>query len=102
MTDNAAAHEGLELIRPRRTRRRVTVGSASRHIVLLAFSALTLFPIYFMIVSALKTNDDFASNQTGPPSHVVLSTFRTSVAGGDMYRWLLNSVFITVASVALS
>jgi ABC-type glycerol-3-phosphate transport system permease component len=32
----------------------------------------------------------------------VVSTFRASVAGGDMYRWLLNSLLITVASVALS
>jgi ABC-type glycerol-3-phosphate transport system permease component len=83
-------------------RRRVSAGGIARHAVLIAFSALALFPIYFMVVNALKTNDDFAGNQTGLPHHVVLSTFRASVAGGDMFRWLLNSLFITVASVALS
>jgi len=83
-------------------RYRVSAGSVARHAVLIAFSALALFPIYFMVVNALKTNDDFADNQTGLPHHVVFSTFRTSVAGGDMFRWLLNSLFITVASVALS
>jgi raffinose/stachyose/melibiose transport system permease protein len=81
---------------------RVPTGSIARHAVLLAFSAVALFPIYFMVVNALKTNDEFASNQTGVPHHPVLSTFHTSVAGGDMYRWLLNSLFITAASVALS
>jgi ABC-type glycerol-3-phosphate transport system permease component len=83
-------------------RRRVSLGSVARHTVLMAFSALALFPIYFMVVNALKTNDDFAGNQTGLPHHVVLSTFRSSVAGGDMFRWLLNSLFITVTSVAIS
>jgi ABC-type glycerol-3-phosphate transport system permease component len=83
-------------------RRRVSLGSVARHAVLMAFSGLALFPIYFMVVNALKTNDDFAGNQTGLPHHVVLSTFRSSVAGGDMFRWLLNSLFITVASVAIS
>jgi ABC-type glycerol-3-phosphate transport system permease component len=83
-------------------RHRVSAGGVARHAVLIAFSALALFPIYFMVVSALKTNDDFAGNQTGLPHHVVFRTFRASVAGGDMFRWLLNSLFITVASVALS
>jgi ABC-type glycerol-3-phosphate transport system permease component len=83
-------------------RGRVSLGSVARHAVLMAFSGLALFPIYFMVVNALKTNDDFAGNQTGLPHHVVLSTFRSSVAGGDMFRWLLNSLFITVASVAIS
>jgi raffinose/stachyose/melibiose transport system permease protein len=83
-------------------RRRPSAGAVARHAVLIAFSALALFPIYFMVVNALKTNDDFAGNQTGLPHHVVLSTFRASLSGGDMFRWLLNSLFITVASVALS
>lgn len=96
------APEAVAVARSRRKRRRVTAGSVSRHAVLLLFSALALFPIYFMIVSALKTNDDFAANQTGPPKHVVLSTFRSAVSGGDMFHWLLNSLFITVASVTLS
>ena len=82
--------------------RRPSLGAVARHVVLIAFSGLALFPIYFMVVSALKTNGDFAGNQTGLPRHPVVSTFRASVAGGDMYHWLLNSLFITVASVALS
>jgi len=70
--------------------------------VLLAFSALALFPIYFMVVNALKTSGDYADNAIGPPRRLVLSTLHDALAGGDLYRWLLNSLLITAASVAIS
>jgi ABC-type glycerol-3-phosphate transport system permease component len=98
----AATTPGAAIVRARPRRRRIKVGSVARHAVLIAFSALALFPIYFMVVNALKSNQDFAGDPTGPPPHVVLSTFRSAVAGGDMYRWLLNSLLITVASVGIS
>jgi ABC-type glycerol-3-phosphate transport system permease component len=83
-----------------RARRRV--GSAARHAMLLPFVALALFPIYFMVVNALKTSDEYAGNPLGPPHHLVVSTLREALAGGDLYRWLLNSLLITAASVLIS
>jgi raffinose/stachyose/melibiose transport system permease protein len=88
------------LRRPRR--RRVTAGSVARQVVLLGFTALALFPIYFMLTSAFKTNTEFAGNQLGIPHHVVLSTLRSALAGGDIYRWLGNSVLVTAAAVLIS
>jgi ABC-type glycerol-3-phosphate transport system permease component len=70
--------------------------------VLLAFSALALFPIYFMVVNALKTSGEYAGNALGPPHHLVASTLREALAGGDLYRWLLNSLLITAVSVVIS
>jgi ABC-type glycerol-3-phosphate transport system permease component len=77
-------------------------GRATRHVVLLAFVALALVPIYFMVVNALKTSDEYAGNQLAPPHHLVLSTLHSSLAGGDLYRWMLNSVLITGVSVLVS
>jgi raffinose/stachyose/melibiose transport system permease protein len=82
--------------------RRVTAGSVARQSVLLAFTALALFPIYFMVASAFKTNDEFAGNQLGIPHHFVLSTLRAALAGGDIYRWLGNSVLVTASAVLIS
>jgi raffinose/stachyose/melibiose transport system permease protein len=73
-----------------------------RHAVLLAFMAVALTPIYFMVVNALKTNDEYAGNQLAPPHHLVLSTLHDSLAGGDLYRWMLNSLLITGVSVLVS
>jgi ABC-type glycerol-3-phosphate transport system permease component len=82
------------------------IGRVSRSLcrqgVLLVFTSLSLLPIYFMIVSSLKTNAEFSINQFGLPRHPVLSTLAHALAGGDLYRWLCNSFLITAASVALS
>jgi raffinose/stachyose/melibiose transport system permease protein len=88
--------------RARKARRWNLVGSLSRHAVLLVFTALALFPLYFMIVSALKTNQDFAGNQLGPPGHATLGTFNSALAGGDIFRWLFNSFIFTSSSVVIS
>jgi raffinose/stachyose/melibiose transport system permease protein len=83
-------------------RRRWRIGPASRHLVLLAFTALALLPLYFMIASAFKTAEEYGANRLGLPLRPVLSTLGEALAGGDLYRWLLNSFFITAASVLVS
>jgi ABC-type glycerol-3-phosphate transport system permease component len=80
----------------------MSAGAVVRHVVLLSFTALALFPIYFMLSSALKTNDEFAGNAVGLPHHLVLSTLRAALAGGDIYRWLANSLLVSAASVIIS
>jgi raffinose/stachyose/melibiose transport system permease protein len=70
--------------------------------VLLVFVALALVPIYFMIVNAFKTNAEYAGNQLAPPHDVVFSTLHDSLAGGELFRWMLNSLLITAASVLIS
>jgi raffinose/stachyose/melibiose transport system permease protein len=85
-----------------RVRRRLKSGPATRHVVLIAFTALAMFPIYFMVVNSLKTQSEYVGNVLGPPHHPVASTLRAALAGGDLYRWLLNSLLITGASVLIS
>ncbi|HSY85639.1 MAG TPA: carbohydrate ABC transporter permease [Verrucomicrobiae bacterium] len=82
--------------------RRRRIGSASRHLLLLAFTLLSLLPIYFMVVSALKTKSEFTGNQMGLPLQPSLASLTEALAGGDLYRWLLNSFLITTASVLVS
>lgn len=94
----------VDVVVGRRRQRRLppSSGRVTRHAVLLAFIAVALIPIYFMIVNALKTNDEYAGNQLAPPHHPVFSTLHDSLAGGDLYGWMLNSVAITAISVLVS
>lgn len=78
------------------------LASLVRHAILLVFAAIALLPLYFMLVSALKTNEEFLDNQFGIPEHPVTSTLMNSVVGGDLYLWILNSLIVTVVSVVLS
>jgi ABC-type glycerol-3-phosphate transport system permease component len=85
---------------PRRSRR--ILGAISRHAMLLGFSALALLPIYFMLVNAFKTRQEYLGNRIAPPQHPVMSSLADAMAGGDLYSWLLNSFLVTALSVGIS
>jgi raffinose/stachyose/melibiose transport system permease protein len=55
-----------------------------------------------MVASALKTKAEFIGNPLGVPLQPALSSLSDALAGGDLYRWLFNSFFITAASVMVS
>jgi ABC-type glycerol-3-phosphate transport system permease component len=76
--------------------------SVLRHGTLLFFAAIALLPLYFMLTSALKTREEFLDNQFGLPRHPVAATLLQSIAGGELYLWIFNSLVVTVLSVALS
>jgi ABC-type glycerol-3-phosphate transport system permease component len=85
-----------------RLRLRLKPAGLARHVVLLAFVGLALVPIYFMVVNALKTDNEYVSNQLGPPHDLVGSTLSDALAGGELGRWMLNSLLITGVSVLVS
>ena len=87
--------------RDRLGRRRI-LGSTVRHGLLVGFSMLALLPIYFMLVNAFKTRQEYLGNRLALPQHPVLTSLSDAMAGGDLYLWLLNSFLVTAASVCLS
>lgn len=87
---------------PRRRVGQRVVGAFSRHLVLIAFSALALLPVYFMTVNAFKARAEYTTNKLGLPLHPTLKTLGAALAGGELYWWLLNSLVVTLLSVALS
>ena len=77
-------------------------GTALTQIILWGSSALSLFPIYFMINASLKTRPGFLANPVGlawPPG---LSSYTLAFSHGPLFNWFLNSSFVTVMTVALS
>jgi ABC-type glycerol-3-phosphate transport system permease component len=97
MSDAAAGTRRPEGRAPRRI-----LGRTSRHAVMLAFSALALLPVYFMTVNAFKIRAEYSSNKIGLPLQPTLKTMGAALADGELYWWFLNSLFITMASVAIS
>jgi ABC-type glycerol-3-phosphate transport system permease component len=87
---------------PPTSRLHAAAATLIRHATLLSFAAIALVPLYFMISSALKTNEEFLGNSFGPPAHPVTSALVSSLAGGELYLWVLNSLIMTLASVVLS
>ncbi len=63
---------------------------------------LTIFPLYFMAITSLKTRAEYLTNQFLPPSDPTLENFREAFRDGELLRWIGNSVLITVASVTIA
>jgi multiple sugar transport system permease protein/N,N'-diacetylchitobiose transport system permease protein len=68
----------------------------------LAFAAVMAFPIYWMILTTFKTNDDLLHlNPTFWPSHFSFASYRTIIDDSSFLPALQNTVLITVGSVLL-
>lgn len=78
------------------------VAGALQQGTLIVFACVALVPLYFMTTNAFKTRDEFITNQFGLPREPVLSTLVQSFSGSDLYRWVFNSLAVTIGSVMLS
>jgi ABC-type glycerol-3-phosphate transport system permease component len=81
-------------------RRRLT--NLPQHVVLLVAAALALGPVLFMLMTALKTENQYLDDTLGPPWPLSFSNFRAALHGGDFFVWLKNSAFMTFGSVIVS
>lgn len=63
---------------------------------------LTLYPLYFILITAFKTRDEYLDNKFLPPSDPTFENFRAAFRDGDLLRWIANSAGITIASVAVA
>ena len=78
------------------------MGSSIRQFVVILATLLSLFPIYFMIVSAFKTKDEYIANKWGLPTAPILDNFATAFSGEKFFIRFANSSILTVGSVAIS
>ncbi|WP_210505971.1 carbohydrate ABC transporter permease [Naasia sp. SYSU D00057] len=81
----------------RRTRRRT---STLALICLIALAILVLIPIYYLIVTTLKSTTEAASNPMGLPSTLDLSVYVDAFNRMEYPRAFLNTFLITLGSVA--
>jgi raffinose/stachyose/melibiose transport system permease protein len=74
----------------------------SAQALMVAVSVLTIYPLYFVVVTAFKTQSEYATNRMLPPAHPTLHNFGDAFRDGELLRWIANSVIVTVGAVALS
>ncbi len=70
-----------------------------RQIVMGFLVILSLFPVFFMINTALKSKEDYILNRFGFPQAIEWSNFREVFLGKSFSTWFMNSVILTVVSV---
>jgi ABC-type glycerol-3-phosphate transport system permease component len=78
------------------------VGVVARHAFLLIVCLAALYPLWFIVTTALKTNAAYQVDPTGFPTHPSFSSLRSIVADQPVPRWMWNSFLVTISSVAVS
>lgn len=77
-------------------------GNAVKQMILILACGLALVPTIFMVLTALKSQDDFAANKIGLPQTLVLDHFRAVLFDSPFLMWMLNSALLVAGAVALS
>jgi raffinose/stachyose/melibiose transport system permease protein len=78
------------------------VGLLARHAFLVIICLSALYPLWFIVSTALKTNAAYQLDPTGFPTHPTLGALRSIVADQPLPRWMLNSFLVTISAVAVS
>ena len=78
------------------------VGVVARHAFLLIVCLAALYPLWFIVTTALKTNASYQLDPTGFPTHPSFGALRSIVADQPVPRWMWNSFLVTISSVAVS
>jgi ABC-type glycerol-3-phosphate transport system permease component len=77
-------------------------GAVLRQAIVILATLLSLFPVYFMTVSAFKTKADYLADKWGLPHAVFFDNFVTAVAGEKFFIRFFNSTVLTVGAVGIS
>lgn len=80
----------------------MNAGNILRHIVLLFASFLALVPTLYMIVTALKSDEEYAIDKLGLPDQLVIENFRAVLVDSPFLFWMLNSAILVAGAVLLS
>jgi len=78
------------------------VRNTLRHVLLVALAIISLYPVWFMLSTALKTGKSYVLNPTGLPLHPTLVNFSAVFHQWPILTWTKNSLIATGVSVVLS
>ena len=86
----------------RTTARHGIVRVLSQHAFLIIICLAALYPLWFIVSTALRSNAAYQLDPTGFPSHPTFGSLRNMLFDQPLPRWMWNSLLVTVSSVALS
>ena len=84
-----------------RHRLRRRINAAWITVLLAAFGFVALYPVYFVIVSSLKTRREYVSNMFGLPQQFSLANYAEVFDRFNLWRALFNSILTTAGGVVL-
>ena len=70
-------------------------------VLLVLFGFVALYPVYFVIVSSLKTRREYVSNLFGLPHQLAFANYAEVFDRFNLWRALFNSVVVTAGAVLI-
>ena len=78
------------------------VRRTSYYLVMCAFAVITIFPIYFALISSVKTNAEVFLTPFTPTMHPVFENFPRAIEIGNIGRSFVNTIWVTLAAVGVT
>lgn len=72
------------------------------YFVLISASVVVVLPLLWLLSSSLKTQADLSVNLWGPPRTFHFENYVKAWKGSNLERYMLNSVFVTLLSIAVT
>ncbi len=82
--------------------RRVKPDLVLKHGILVLATLVALVPSIFMIMTSLKSQEEYTFNKVGLPQDVVLDHFHNVLFVSGFIGWMGNSIMLAAGAVALS
>lgn len=73
-----------------------------RHGILFLASLVALVPTVFMIVTSLKSQEEYLYDKIGLPDTLVLDNFKSALIDNPFLMWMTNSAVLVVGAVGTS
>jgi ABC-type glycerol-3-phosphate transport system permease component len=71
------------------------------HIILIIASIISIYPIFWIITTSLKTKKQYLVSKIALPWPIHLSSIQQALSSANFIRWLFNSFFITFSAIIL-
>ena len=82
---------------------KITVGKVLVYCVLILWTVISLFPVYWMLTFSLKNNaETFGENIIGLPQYWVWGNYTRAMNTGHMEVYFLNSLIIAVLTILIT
>ena len=75
------------------------LGYSGKQAILLLMALITIYPIYYIFVNAIKSRIAYADDPLGLPIQPVLYNFIQVLTTPNFLRWFMNSLLLTSVSV---
>lgn len=77
-------------------------GALLKQVIMILAVLLVIIPVYYILITSLKTSADYAANKTGLPTEFYLGNITTALRSGRFFLWFANSIILALGSVLLS